>query len=161
MAAHGESRRQLGWEAEWSPKGQQGSKVQKLPTCHHHCRDVVSLLVGAPEPAGLALAAEMYGPSMGEKGRDFGGVSGLLCVAVFCVPVVSEWLRCRWPVPAASQVGKGFISPVFLTHCIYLSPRSPACLSPSTSFLSTLPTHLLPASPASLPLPQQMFTSEP
>ena len=29
------------------------------------CRDVVSLLVEAPEPAGLALAAEMYGPSMG------------------------------------------------------------------------------------------------
>ena len=29
-------------------------------------RDVVSLLVGAPESAGLALAAEVYGPSMGE-----------------------------------------------------------------------------------------------
>lgn len=39
------------------------SPSRPLPRCP--CRDVVALLAGAPEPAGLALAAEMYGPSMG------------------------------------------------------------------------------------------------
>ncbi|PSC76828.1 telomere length regulation TEL2-like protein [Micractinium conductrix] len=52
-----------GWMDEEMPgAGQQGGAPSSASM--QRFRNVVSLLVGAPEPAGLALAAEMYGPSM-------------------------------------------------------------------------------------------------
>ncbi|KAL4458913.1 hypothetical protein ABPG75_013778 [Micractinium tetrahymenae] len=51
-----------GWMDEEMPPPAQGGPALSANT--QRFRDVVSLLVGAPEPAGLALAAELYGPSM-------------------------------------------------------------------------------------------------